>query len=392
MKLKPNSFKIIALFAIQLFFLFACVSSKNNNVLFDLRNEKFDFELISNSDDNRLKSRTFEQVPSIAASVDGKQIFVAWYSGGKAPGPGNYVTLSLSLDNGKNWLNDQLAVYPKDNTHRFFDPLLCRNNEGIINLFYGNSKNGLLWDGYGGVNSLQLNWIGNKIVASNPQRLANGVMSNKPIVLDPKRNIIFPIYVDKPLDNSNKSFLLPQNGVFLYSSSSVNKKLKLYSSIFIEDSLRIHDEPQVVQVSNNGNLLAMLRTTQGIFYTKSTDFGKSWDSLKPFTGIGPTTSSRFYLGKLSSGNLLLITNSSKTRNNMAAFLSKDGGKTWPYKLLLDARENVSYPDADQTIDGNIHVVFDRERTGAKDILYVRFTEKDLISGNIDAIFKTRVNK
>ena len=136
----------------------------------------------------------------------------------------------------------------------------------------------------------------------------------------------------------------------------------------------------------------MLRTTKGIYYTNSSDFGKSWTPLKALTATGPTTSSRFYLGKLSSGNLLLIANNSSTRTKMTAFLSKDGGKTWPYKLLLDARENVSYPDADQTADGAIHVVFDRERTGAKDILYCKFTEYDLISGNLKAIYKTRVNK
>jgi hypothetical protein len=59
--------------------------------------------------------------------------------------------------------------------------------------------------------------------------------------------------------------------------------------------------------------------------------------------------------------------------------------------LLDARENVSYPDADQTPDGKIHVVFDRERISAKDILYCRFTEEDVIKGSTEMVFKTRVN-
>ena len=33
------------------------------------------------------------------------------------------------------------------------------------------------------------------------------------------------------------------------------------------------------------------------------------------------------------------------RNNLAAFLSVDDGKTWSAPLLLDERELVSYPDA-----------------------------------------------
>jgi hypothetical protein len=361
-------------------------------VLSNSKNESSPFELISNPEDFRLKNRRFEQVPTIAASADGSQVFVAWYSGGAAPGPGNYITISLSLDSGNSWLNDQLVIYPKNQSIRFFDPMLWRDNDGLVRLFYGSAKDSLIWDGFGGVNSLQMAWDGKEISASTPLRLSDGVMSNKPLYLASKNKILFPIYIDKPLSSGISGKIYPKNGVFIYSNISDKNQLKYYSSIDIEEELRIHDEPQIVEISNSGDLLAMLRTTKGIYYTNSNDFGKSWTPIKAFTASGPTTSSRFYLGKLSSGNLLLVANNSITRNKMTAFLSKDGGKTWPHKLLLDARENVSYPDADQTIDGNIHVVFDRERTVAKDILYCKFTEKDLISGNLDAIFKTRVNK
>jgi hypothetical protein len=221
-------------------------------------------------------------------------------------------------------------------------------------------------------------------------------MSNKPVYLSSKNLALFPVYIDKPLPGSKSDRVFPQNGVFIYSkeySKSPNTLLlSPYASIKIDEDLRIHDEPQVVEISEVGECLAMLRTTKGIYYTKSSDFGKNWSAIQPFTASGPTTSSRFYLGKLSSGNLLLVSNNSTTRNKMTAFLSKDGGNTWPHKLLLDPRENVSYPDADQTSDGNIHVVFDRERTGAKDILYCRFTENDILSGNSSSVFKTRVNK
>ena len=353
-------------------------------------------EFIYNPADSRLKDRKFEQVPAVAATADGKQVFVAWYSGGAAPGPGNYVTLSVSQDLGKSWLNDQLAIYPTDKAYRLFDPALWRDNKGKIHLFYGSAKNNLLWDGFGGVNALEIKWDGKRISNSIPIRISDGVMSNKPVNLSSIKQTLFPVYIDKPIlgTKSEKSF--PQNGVFIYSNAYSRSEHKLqlspYASIQIEENLRIHDEPQVVEISEMGECLAMLRTTKGIYFTKSNDFGKTWAKIEPFTASGPTTSSRFYLGKLSSGNLLLVSNNSTTRNKMSAFLSKDGGKTWPHKLLLDERENVSYPDADQTSDGTIHVVFDRERTGAKDILYCRFTENDILNGNASAVFKNRVNK
>jgi hypothetical protein len=349
-------------------------------------------EFLWDSEDVRIKNRAFEQVPSVGVSADGKQIFVAWYSGGLAPGPGNYVTVSLSLNAGRNWLNDKLVVYPKNQSYRFFDPLIWRDNQGEIHLFYGSVKDSLIWDGFGGVNSVRLAWDGKQITASKPALNANGVMSNKPTYLASQNTTLFPVYIDKPLNGVISDIPYPKNGVFIYSGNSDKNQFKPYSSIDIKEELRIHDEPQLVEISNSGDLLAMLRTTKGIYYSNSSDFGKSWTQIKPFTATGLTTSSRFYLGKLSSGNLLLIANNSTTRNKMTAFLSKDGGKTWPHKLMLDVRENVSYPDADQTSDGIIHVVFDRERTVAKDILYCQFTENDLISGNLGAIFKTKVNK
>lgn len=353
--------------------------------------------LFINGTDPRLSIRNFEQVPAIGTSADGKQIFVAWYSGGAAPGPGNFVTLSVSQDAGETWLNDQLAVYPNLPEYRFFDPAFWRDKNGQLHLFYGSAKDSLIWDGFGGVNAIEITWDGSKITHGQPKRISDGVMSNKPLYLTSKDLALFPVYVDKPLPaDSSSGKVFPPNGAFIrvldYSKSSDLASVTNYSSIQIADSIRIHDEPQLVETSDKGNLMAMVRTTKGIYFSTSSDYGLTWSNVQPFTASGPTTSSRFYLGKLSSGNLFLISNSSTTRNNMTAFISVDGGKTWPHKLLLDARENVSYPDADQTPDGKIHVVFDRERTSAKDILYCRFTEEDVINGDTGKVFKTRVNK
>lgn len=359
-------------------------SAKLNNALFLIEG------------DSRLTDRNFEQVPAVAASADGKQVFVAWYSGGAAPGPGNYVTLSVSDDGGDNWKNDQLVIYPESSKDRFFDPALWRDKNNQVHLFYGSAKDSLLWDGFGGINSVEINWDGSKITHSQSQRLSDGVMSNKPIYLVSKDLALFPLYIDKPATEDSTGKVFPENGAFVlgldYSKSNDLSTVTQYSSIKIDEDLRIHDEPQLVQISDKGDFLAMVRTTKGIYYTTSSDYGRNWNFIQPFTASGPTTSSRFYLGKLASGNLLLVSNNSTTRNNMTAFLSMDGGKTWPSKLLLDERENVSYPDADQSSDGIIHVVFDRDRTGAKDILYCRFTEKDIIDNNVKQIFKKRVNK
>lgn len=369
----------------------ACNTNKNDETSQSLDSSTLvaDFRLLPQGD-TAISNRKFEQVPAIAASEDGNVLYVAWYSGGAAPGPGNFVTVSTSTDKGETWVNDQLVVYPKSPSTRLFDPALWRDNKGQVRLYYGSATDSLVWDGIGGVNSVDISMDGTGIAYTAPKRLTDGVMSNKPVYVSSKKFTLLPVYVDKPgsPDTTVKAF--PENGAFLFASD--DKGITKYSAIVLPDSLRIHDEPQIAEVNSEGGFLALLRTTKGIYSATSSDYGKSWSGPKPFTASGPTTSSRFYIGKLASGNLLLISNNSTTRNNMTASLSKDGGKTWPYQLLLDSRENVSYPDADQTPDGAIHVVFDRDRTGAKDILYCRFTEEDILKGLKENVFKKRVNK
>ena len=68
---------------------------------------------------------------------------------------------------------------------------------------------------------------------------------------------------------------------------------------------------------------------------------------------------------------------------MSACLSDDDGATWPYKALIDGRTDISYPDVD-LLDGKILLTYDRERTKAKEILFVAFTEEDIINGTIPA--------
>ena len=52
---------------------------------------------------------------------------------------------------------------------------------------------------------------------------------------------------------------------------------------------------------------------------------------------------------------------------MEAYCSDDGA-TWSGGLLLDAREQISYPDGDQAEDGTIYLTHDHERRGAREIL------------------------
>jgi sialidase-1 len=97
-----------------------------------------------------------------------------------------------------------------------------------------------------------------------------------------------------------------------------------------------------------------------------------------------------------SGNILLIKHGTDmvtaptwkdaknwgVRKELAAFLTTDEGKTWSGGLLLDERNNVSYPDIAQAPNGDVYVHYDRERTSAAEILFARFREEDVKAGRL----------
>lgn len=68
------------------------------------------------------------------------------------------------------------------------------------------------------------------------------------------------------------------------------------------------------------------------------------------------------------------------RSHLTAYLSDDDGKTWYGGLLLDQREQVSYPDGVEADNGKIYVIYDRGRITEREILMATFTEEDVRLG------------
>jgi len=153
---------------------------------------------------------------------------------------------------------------------------------------------------------------------------------------------------------------------------------------------RNYPENMVVELKD-GRLWMLGRLTYGIGESFSTDRGRTWSPMKPTRFAAP--SSRFYVGRLKSGALLLVKNGATcfgpdgkgrriARDIMAAWISDDDGQTWQGGLQLDTRRDVSYPDVAETADGFIHCVHDFSRMGAKEILHHRFTEADVRAGRL----------
>lgn len=337
--------------------------------------------------------RVWQGIPGIARTKGGR-LFVSLYSGNIKETYGNFVGVIESRDGVR--FSEPVAVAFKEGRFRCFDPVLWVDPLDrlwfIWNVMPGEQVMAAICDD---PDAEELSW-------HEPVCIGRGIMMNKPTVLS-TGEWLFPIAVWK-LD-IYREYRAPAYreddvaGSYVYKTADNGKTFVRLGRADIRD--RSFDEHMVIE-EDNGNLRMLVRTHYGIGEARSYDRGKTW-SRGGDSGLGGP-SSRFFIKRLRSGRVLLINHHNFTkRNNLTAFLSEDGGKTFPYTLLLDERKDVSYPDAVEGEDGYIYIVYDRERGGykstleeayasAREILTARITEQDILSGKLcsDAGYLKRV--
>lgn len=325
--------------------------------------------------------RIWQGIPSIEVTAKGR-MFVCWYSGRTSETLGNYCLLVRS-DDGKIF-SEPVAVTYFGEGHRCFDPCLWIDPLGRLWFTWSvQPDNGLYAVVCDDPDAKELVW--------GPVRfVGHDVMMNKPVALS-TGEWLFPLGVwgfegvEKYL-GYNKT---QKKGSFVYKTSDNGVSFQKLGAADVEK--RSFDEHMVVEL-RDGRLMMLVRTYYGIGAAYSWDRGKTW-SRGEDSGLGGPCS-RFHICRLKSGRLLLVNHVNfKGRNNLTALLSEDDGKTWNAGLLLDGRNDVSYPDVKEAEDGYIYIVYDRERGGykskiedalrsAREILYAKVTEADILAGKL----------
>lgn len=340
--------------------------------------------------------RRWQGIPSIEITQKGR-IFINFYSGQDAEVGGNIMVLCVSDDNGSTFRSCETVIEHPDPACRIYDPNLWLLPNGTLWMFYTQAKG--FNDGRSGVWCTACrNPDNTPLVWSSPRRIANGIMMNKPIIT--KKNIwLFPcaIWCDTsgsiPAERHNL-----ENEQFsnVYASEDNGRTITLRGHADIPN--RSFDEHMIVE-RKDGSLWMLVRTFDGIGESFSYDDGYTWSPGRKSSIDGPC--SRFHIRRLSSGRLLLINHyqfkqrinledimnqgnvkSWKGRSHLTALLSDDDGKTWPYSLLLDERNEVSYPDAAEGPDGYIYITYDHERVKEREILMSVITEEDILNGKL----------
>lgn len=335
------------------------------------------------TDKNILKNYTSQKclwvgIPSIEVTKGGRT-FLTFYSGGTKEEIGNYVMLIMS-DDEKNF-SEPVAVCFEEN-HRCYDPCLWIDPLDRLWLTWSRSPENAV---YGAVCE---NPDADELVFGAEFFIGNNVMMNKPVVLS-TGEWLFPIavWIDNLGPAPSLSASNEHKGAFAYVSHNMGKTFKKLGAADVKN--RSFDEHMFLELPD-GKLRCFVRTNYGIGAADSYDGGLHWSEDFDTGYGGPCT--RFHIRRLESGRILLINHFEYTgRNNLTAMLSEDGGKTFPYRLLLDERKDVSYPDATIDKDGMIHITYDRERgafcscladvlKSAREILTAKVSEADIING------------
>ena len=335
------------------------------------------------------EKRLWQGIPSIEVTRGGR-IFLTYYSGGVKEEIGNYCILSKS-DDGEHF--EDIAITYKE-SFRCYDPCLWIDPLGRLWFTWGIAPDHAVWASIcDDPDAKELQW-------SEPRLIGREVMMNKPTVLT-SGEWLFPIAIwnrveiaggyNGVVDAAGKQSMLTERLAFAYKSVDNGDTFEIIGGSNVPQ--RSFDEHMILEL-NDGRLAMYVRTKYGIGVSYSYDRGKTWTKGEDSGLRGPC--SRFFIRRLKSGRVLLINHFNYVgRSHLTAMLSDDDGKTWPYKLLLDERANVSYPDAKEADDGYIYITYDRERgafldslekayASAREILLAKITEEDIIAGKIES--------
>lgn len=314
-------------------------------------------------------NRAFQGISSMTVSPEGR-LWATWYAG-VTPGEdaNNYIVLATSGDGGTTW-KETLVVDPDGpGPVRAFDPEIWVDPKGRLHLFWAQAighdggVSGTWWISTDDPEAETPEW-------SPASRIGDGIMMCKPTVLESGEWVL-------PL-----STWQTENSAKVVFSKDEGATWEVRGGSTVPKNDRTFDEHMIIE-RKDGSLWMLVRTRYGIGESVSSDGGFTWTETKPSSIPHPT--SRFFISRVESGNLLLVKHGAMDeqtgRSHLRAFTSSDDGTTWQGGLLLDERNGISYPDGQQGVDGTIYITYDFDRTNAREIYYAAFREEDATAGN-----------
>lgn len=287
---------------------------------------------------------------TVLETLDGG-LLVAYFAGTREGADDVCIWISKFKD-GK-WSNPRIAAsatMTQEKPAPCWNPVLFRNSDNSITLFFKQSGN---WHNWRGMQTISKDegqtW-------STPEPLAPkgnfGPIKNKPARVG--KRIILPASDEFSADDWRVYFWLSDDdGKTWTRTPYVNQKDEIGG---IQPSILIH---------KNGDLQAIGRTPRDIgfvYQTWSRDGGKTWSKLAS-TGL-PNPNSGTDAVTLQDGRHLLVYNHTqnwKIRSPLNVAISSDGMRWQPALVLEDATGEFSYPAVVQRKDGFVDITYTNRR-------------------------------
>ncbi|MBC7817470.1 MAG: exo-alpha-sialidase [Planctomycetaceae bacterium] len=343
-------------------------------------------------------ARSWQGIPGVERAPQGR-LWVTWYSGDTGEGDmGNYAMASTSGDDGQAWSKPIVIQGPTGT--RIGDPLPWLDPKGRLWIFWSQFTKRSAEPGSQDFkatcairtdepDNARPKWSAPFLVAEG------GILFGKPLVR-PDGGWLAPFFV-----NGKPSWIAETQGkaTGVLLTTDEGNTWRWQGGASMPKEIWSFSEATLAP-RRDGSVWTVIRTTQGLYESASSDNGRTWSDPVPMPAFaGPTT--RAHMRRLASGAFLLIyhnsMNAKPRRERLTAWLSDDEGRTWPHQLLLDERLRVSYPDAVQASDGRIYLAYDHGRyeTGEKQVLVSIVREDDIRAGKIvspDSVTKLVVNQ
>jgi sialidase-1 len=320
------------------------------------------------------EERQWQGIPAIERAPNGR-LWSSFFSGGpKEPDSENYILLTTSQDDGVTWSRPEIMVKAPGPT-RAYDPGLWHD------------PSGKLWFIYNLTNPVTHEfsiWAMTTTESEKPKPAWS-----KPFQIDLPAPYL--VHLNKPTVLSTGEWLMPvtwaeaaPDGWFAHNnqlqgvalSSDSGKNWSFHGGV---KSPPWALENMVVEL-RDGRIWMLTRTGGGVLWQSfSTDRGRTWSEGEPSPFVNPGV--RFFIRRLASGRILLInTPDPKERRGLKAYLSDPGDEMrFVGGLELDARNQVSYPDAVQAPNGLIYAIHDCDRQGKGEILLDIISEDEILA-------------
>ena len=332
--------------------------------------------------------RKWQGLPTIAVTPGGR-MWCAWQTGDAvegSEGPNNYDVMYYSDDNGKTWSDAYMIWDVPDDSIRLADPRLFYDQFGKLWLV-------LIRGGLKGAYAIEMKnpdceTPEENLETGEPISWLKGPPAHRPTILS-NGYWITPVEVDT--DAQQTYICRPNNeaGKYPWTTTTTQPAVTAYPDN------KTYGESQIIELTD-GSLMMLSRLPKtcggGMEISYSYDYGTNWTPYKADNGVPYITpSSKFHIQRLESGAILMLTHATTAdREQLAAYLSYDDGKTYPYMLMLDDTDirgnwrdyGVSYPEAaaQQGKNGEIYIVNDAGRYALKEIRMCVVTEEDIKAG------------